>query len=95
MSVTKFAAVLSVLLGTGLVGAAVLGPDGLVRHEQLRNELGRVRAANDDLRTENRRLSVERKALRHDEAYIESVIRDDLGYIRADEVVLEFPDASR
>ena len=87
---------LSAALVVALVGAAVFGTDGLGRHEQLKSELEHVRAANAALQAENRSLSVERRALRHDAVYIESVIRDDLGFVRPDEVVLQMearPDA--
>ncbi|MEO1337834.1 MAG: septum formation initiator family protein [Myxococcota bacterium] len=92
---TKLALTTSIVLVGGLVGTALFGADGLVRHEQLKTELHRVRSLNDKLRAENRRLAVERRALRHDPVYIDAVIRDDLGYIRSDEVILKFnPDES-
>ncbi len=87
------AGLLSALMVVALLTAALLGPDGIVRHRQLESDLERVRALNEQLRGENRRLTAERDALRHDPTYIDAVIRDDLGYTRPDELVIQLPSA--
>ena len=83
------ATAVSAAVALGLVGAALMGPDGVGRHDQLEAELAEARKTNASLRAENDRLAAERWALRHDPVYIDSVIRDDLGYIRDDEVIVE------
>jgi cell division protein FtsB len=89
-----FARIVSIL-GAGLVvwfvGAALFGADGVARHERLESELQHVAQLNAQLVADNRRLAQEAKALRTDKRYVERVIRDELGWIRADEVVLLFP----
>lgn len=89
MTVTHVAAALSVAAALGLLLAGLLGADGVGRHERLKAELKRVQEINSALEVENARLAAERRALRHDPAYIDRVIWDDLGYIRDDQVVLE------
>lgn len=74
-----------------LVGAALFGSTGVAKHEQLRGELARVEALNDRLRGENGRLAVEARALKDDPGYIESVIRDELGWVGPSDLVFIFP----
>ena len=70
-----------------LIGAALFGEDGVVRHERLNERLERVQTLNDDLKSENGRLKIEANALRHDPEFVEHVIRDELGWVKDDEVV--------
>lgn len=88
---------LSSFVGVGLVvffvGAAIVGDDGIARHEMLESELAKVNALNARLEAENVVLAQQAHALRTDRAYVESVIRDELGWVRADEVVFIFDDA--
>ncbi|MEQ9501288.1 MAG: septum formation initiator family protein [Deltaproteobacteria bacterium] len=85
---------LSSLLGAGLVvffvGAAIVGDDGIARHELLKAELTKVRTLNARLEAENTVLARQAHALRTDRAFVESVVRDELGWVRADEVVFIF-----
>ena len=74
-----------------LVGAALFGSKGVAKHEQLKSELARVEALNIRLRTENGRLAVEARALKDDPDYVESVIRDELGWVRPNVLVFIFP----
>lgn len=74
------------------LGGALFGGDGVTRHEKLRKELDRINRLNSELSRSNRRLAVEAKALRHDPAYIEQVIRDELGWVKGDELVFIFPE---
>ena len=83
----KFWAVLNGGLVALLVGAALFSSNGVVRKERLSEELGRLRTLNDEVSTENDRLRLEARALRHDPAYVEAVIRDELGWVREDESV--------
>lgn len=91
---SPFAKIVSIF-GAGavvwFVGAALFGADGVARHEKLEAELAHVAELNAAVASDNRRLAAEAKALRNDKRYLERVIRDELGWIRSDEVVLIFP----
>jgi cell division protein FtsB len=90
----RFWAVLNGALVFVLIGGALFGKEGVVRHERLAEELRRVRELNSDLDRENARLRKEVEALRHDASYVEQVIRDELGFVRADEMVILIPEVS-
>lgn len=83
----------SVAVAAVIVIAALASQNGAAKHDKLHLELDRVRALNESLRTENRRLSIETKALRSNPEYMEAVIRDELGWVRKDEILFIFPSA--
>lgn len=89
----RFWIVLNGALVAALIGGTFFGSGGVVRHEKLSDELRRVRELNSDLERENVRLKREVEALRHDPEYVQRVIRDELGWVRSDEMVFLFPDA--
>lgn len=70
----------------------ILDEQGLPRYEALRRELREVEAANARLEREVRDLAREVHALRNDPRAIERIARDELGMIRDDEFVFQFPD---
>lgn len=84
-------AALGAVLVLLLVGASLFGPEGVTRHEGLRQELDRLNAMNGELRQENGRLTAEVDGLKHNPELIEAVIRDELGWVRPDELVFIFP----
>lgn len=84
-------AVLGGVLVVAFVGAAVFGSEGVTRHEKLREDLRQVQALNDQLRRENAHLQKEAEALRSDPEYLEAAVRDELGWVRSDELVFIFP----
>ncbi len=75
------------------IGAALFDDDGVVRHERLSEELDRLHVLNAQLDEQNGGLRTEAKALRHDERYVEHVIRDELGWVAEDEVVFIFEES--
>src|SRR5690349_9942825 len=79
------------LLVITLLSSALFGADGVTRHEKLRAELESVNQLNQKLAADNRRLSIEAKALRNDPAFIEATIRDELGWVKSDELIFIFP----
>lgn len=89
--VLRLFAVVGVVLVIAFIGSSLFGEGGVTRHEKLRDELITVKSLNAKLASENRRLDAEVEALERDERYIEHVIRDELGWVAADEVVLIFP----
>ncbi len=70
----------------------ILDERGLPRYRVLKTELQQVDARNERLRREVRALQQEVDALRRDPAAIEQVARDELGMIRDDEIVFQFPE---
>ena len=74
-----------------LLGSALLSDNGIVRHERLSDELRRIEKINGDFAEKNANLREEVQSLRTDHTYVESVIRDELGWVRADEYVVIVP----
>jgi cell division protein FtsB len=87
----RIAAFAAGLLSIILVAAALLGEHGVLRHEKLREELEHVRELNTGLEADNKRLRAEAEALRSDPDYVEAVIRDELGWVRKNELIFIFP----
>jgi cell division protein FtsB len=83
------------LLVVALLGAALFGEDGVTRHEKLRAELDRVNELNARLAGDNKRLATEARALRDDPSFIEATIRDELGWVRSDELIFIFPPEAK
>ncbi len=73
------------------VPTLVLDEQGLPRYRRLREEVAELRDANEDLVREIAGLKAEIEALRGDPSYVERIARDELGMVRADEVVFQFP----
>ena len=67
---------------------APLGPRDLA---SLRDHRARLEAARDRLIAENHELSDRTQRLQSDDAYLQRLIRRELGYARADELVYRFP----
>ena len=62
---------------------------GLARTIVQRRDLIALHAHNQEMAAENQRLAREAEALRDDAAAIERVARDELGWVRAGEVVVD------
>lgn len=71
---------------------APLGPRDLA---QLRQHRAGLEAARDRLLADNARLAALTQRLQSDDAYLQRLIRRELGYARADELVYRFPDTDR
>ena len=87
----RFWAIFNGALVVLLIGAALFGSDGVVRHEQLSDEVRRTQALNDKFARENEQLRLVAAALRNDPEYVEDVIRDELGYVGDKELIYIFP----
>lgn len=94
LSWLRYLAIGSGILVFALLCAAVVSEDGISRHERLSEELRRIRLINQDFQQDNHKLREEAEALRSDSQYVESVIRDELGWVRADEIVVIVPPDS-
>lgn len=79
------------MLAVVTVPVLVLSPDGLPRLRGLQQELDQVDAENEELARDVARLRVEVRRLRDDPAAVERIARDELGMVRRNEVVFQFP----
>ena len=74
------------------VPRAILEEQGLPRYRALRAEVHEINRDNARLRREARQLRLEVEALQHEASAVERIARDQLGMIRADEILFQFPD---
>jgi cell division protein FtsB len=84
------------LLAVCLLGASAVvmlhtlfEPAGWSRRERVRSDLAAVREQNEAVERENAELRSAIRALRSRKEVQERVVRDELGYVRAGDVVLE------
>lgn len=73
------------------VPTLVLDEQGLPRYRHLRAELYELRESNEELVREIATLKSEIDALRTDTGYVERIARDELGMVRPEEFVFQFP----
>lgn len=73
------------------VPTLVLDEQGLPRYRLLSSELQDLRDSNEELVHEIARLKAEVDALRSDTNYVERIARDELGMVRPEEFVFQFP----
>ena len=73
------------------VPTLVLDEQGLPRYRNLSGELRELRESNEELVREIATLKGEIEALRTDQTYVERIARDELGMVRAEEFVFQFP----
>lgn len=81
--------ILALALAVGFFGFGLWGMGGGKR-QQLRQELDELRKSNERLAEENRRLGLEVQALKTRYDYLEKVAREELGLVRAEELILQF-----
>jgi cell division protein FtsB len=81
------------ILIVAAVGAPVLmlAPEGLPRLRSLSKELAVVESENAELRREIRQLRTVVDELRQDPRAVERIARDELGLVRKNELVFQFP----
>ncbi len=75
------------------VPAMVMGPDGLRRHRRLSAQMEAHRQENRRLGRELTRLTSELDAFARDPRARERAIREELGWVRPDEIIVEVPGA--
>jgi cell division protein FtsB len=73
------------------VPTLVLDEQGLPRYRLLRSELEELRESNEELVQEIARLKTEIDSLRSNANYVERIARDELGMVRPEEFVFQFP----
>ncbi len=74
------------------VPLAILDEQGLPRYRALKGELSEIERVNDRLRRDVEQLHREVDGLRQDPAAIGRIARDELGMIRDDEILFQFPN---
>ena len=82
------------LLVVSIVGVplSILDAEGLPRYRALRGELAEVERVNERLRHDVEQLHREVDGLRTDPDAIERIARDELGMVREDEILFQFPN---
>ncbi|MGE0784867.1 MAG: septum formation initiator family protein [Sandaracinaceae bacterium] len=73
------------------VPLSILDEQGLPRYRALKDELAEVERVNERLRRDVDDLHREVDALRTDPDAIERIARDELGMVRDDEILFQFP----
>ncbi|MFN0061222.1 MAG: FtsB family cell division protein [Myxococcaceae bacterium] len=76
------------LVAAVLVGVSLADADGFRRYGKLSAEVSALETKNADLAVRNRVLEREVRALREDLASIERAAREELGFVRPGEIVL-------
>lgn len=74
------------------VPISILDDQGLPRYRALKDELAEVERVNDRLRRDVESLGREVDGLRSDPEAVERIARDELGMIRHDEILFQFPN---
>jgi cell division protein FtsB len=90
-------AVPTTLLLIAVVGVPVmvLGPAGLPRHRRLSAQLQAQREENRRLARQVLQLQAELEAFESDPRARERAVREELGWVRPDEIIVEVPTVSR
>ena len=86
------AGVVLLALSAALLLHTLLDPDGWTRRQAIQTDLDELRAENVRLEEQVSDLREEIKALRTRKEVQERVVRDELGFVKPNEVVLELGD---
>ena len=91
----RLALILIAISSAGLLVHTVFFSDGYGKRAKLQQELEERRVANDYLREEAEQLRSDIKAIRTQKEVQERIIRDELGYLRNGEIILELEQQNR
>jgi cell division protein FtsB len=83
--------VVSVLFSALLFGIFLVSERGFLKVRRQRMELARIQSEVSQLAAENDRLDAEVKALLTEPKAVERIAREDLGFVKPDEVVIRLP----
>jgi len=78
-----------------VAGSVLFGGDGVAQLRRLRAERQQLGQAAIALANANHALREQIGRLRHDDLYLESLAREELGLVRPDEIVYRFRRAAR
>lgn len=73
----------------------VFGERGLLRIYEMRQEKSRIDGKVSELKTENDKLRTEIAALHTDRYHLERIARKDLGLVKPNEIIYQFPPAGK
>jgi len=73
----------------------VFGERGLLRIYEMRQEKKRIDTKVGELKGENEKLRQEIAALHNDRYHLERIARKDLGLVKPNEVIYQFPPAGK
>ncbi len=71
----------------------VFGERGLLRIYEMRQEKKRIDEKVSELKTENDKLRTEIAALHNDRYHLERIARKELGLVKPNEIIYQFPPA--
>lgn len=83
------------ILATVGVPIMVLGPNGLPRHRRMAAQLTAQREENHRLARQTLQLQAELDAFEHDRRARERAVREELGWVRPDEIIVEVAGTNR
>ncbi len=73
----------------------VFGERGLLRIYEMRQEKTRIDGKVSELKSENDKLRTEIAALHNDRYHLERIARKDLGLVKPNEIIYQFPPAGK
>ena len=73
----------------------VFGDKGLLRIYELKQDKFKIEARATQTHQENEQLKREIVALKSDKRYLESIARRDLGLVRSNEIIYQFPQEAK
>ena len=87
--------VILAILNFALLGKVLWGQTGIIEYKNLNQQLQDLRAKVKQLDADNLQISNEIRLLQTDSGYVEKVIRQQLHYLRDNEVVYIFASADK
>lgn len=88
MAVRRRTALIAISVAGALAVLSVADARGFRRYLELQDGAASLKARNEKLRAENERLRGEIESLRDDPAALERAAREELGFVRPGEIVL-------
>lgn len=73
----------------------IFGDKGLLRIYELRQDKARIDARLVETHSDNEKLKREIVALKSDRRYLESIARKDVGLVRSNEIIYQFPQEKK
>lgn len=87
--------VIAAIAGCGLLLTAIFGGHGLMRWLQSDQDKKALTVELEKIEEQNARTRREIDSLMHNEKYIEMIARRDLGMVKADEIIYQFPGSEK
>lgn len=87
--------VIAMVAGCGVLLTAIFGGHGLMRWLQSDQEKKALTVELEKIQEQNARTRREIDSLMHNEKHIEMIARRDLGMVKADEIIYQFPSSEK